>query len=289
MNVLVPAAMMALFAAHYQNRRKREIQVEGKLAVERIEGFEKILSCFYDGQNLNEVSLQEEKDASAILSYFDVETFRFQCPDAFRDEASFDAFYGRLMQLQKEYQIYLNDEASRQLDRSMGVYTKIKTWMDAFCDTEHAVDLNVKKTVARQHIDWMFKLMGMIIYSHCTRAFAEMDMIVCRQMNRFSLTYRKHRIRKWLRNLGERIIICFEANTNRKGLMGHISKGVIRLYIGKEGRDYMRIMNTAFQVMRYVHFSDRYEPKEYFEGIRIPTEKEVSLFGQVFMAMVHQS
>ena len=192
LNVLVPTVVMALFASYYQNRRKREIQIEGKLAFERIEGYEQILSCFYDGQDLHEVSLQEEKDASAILGHFDVETFRFQCPNAFRDEAGFDEFYERLMQLQKDYQFYLDDEASRQLDRSVGVYTKLKIWMDAFCDTEHAVDLKVEKSVGRQHIDWMYKLMGMMMFSHCTRAYAEMDMVVCRQMNSFFLTYRKH-------------------------------------------------------------------------------------------------
>ena len=289
LNVLVPTVMMALFAAHYQNRRKREIQIEGKLAIERIEGYEQILSCFHDGQDLHEVSLQEEKDASDILKHFDVETFRFQRPSAFRDEASFDAFYDRLMQLDKEYQIYLDDEASRQLDRSVGVYTRLKTWMDAFCDTEHAVDLNVKKSVARQHIDWMYKLMGMMMYSHCTRAYAELDMVVCGQMNRFYLTYRKHRIRKWLRSLSERIIIFFDVNSSKKGLIGAISRGVINLYIGKEGREYKRIMETAIQVMRYVHFSDRYTPEEYFEGTRVPAEEDVALFGQVFMAMVHRS
>lgn len=289
LNVLVPTVMMALFAAHYQNRRKREIQIEGKLAIERIEGYEQILSCLYDGQNLHEVSLKEEADASTVLGYFDVETHHFQYPNAFKDEASFDSFYERLMQLQKDCQIYLDDKASRQLDRSIGVYTKLKTWMDAFCDTEHAVDLKVKESVARQHIDWMYKLMGMMMYSDCTRAFAEMDMVVCRQINRFYLTYRRHRIRKWLRGLSERIIILFEANSHKKGFIGFISRCVIHLYIGKEGREYKRIMNAAIQVMRYVHFSDRYAPREYFEGIRMPSEKEEALFGQVLMAMVHQS
>ena len=48
-------------------------------------------------------------------------------------------------------------------------------------------------------------------------------------------------------------------------------------------------METAVQVMRYVHFSDHYTPQEYFEGKRIPSEKDVALYGQVFMAMVHRS
>lgn len=289
LNVLVPGVVLALFAAYYQNRRKREIQIEGKLAVERIDGYEQILSCFFEGQDNNDVSLQEEEKATAILGYFDVETFRYRCPNAFRDEESFDAFYERLTQLQKDYQIYLDDEASRQLDWSVGVYTRLKNWMDAFCDTEHTVDLNVKESVARANIDWMYRLMGMMMFSHCTRAYAELDMVVCKQMNRFYLTYRRHRIRRLMRRLGESIIHIFDVNIGRKGLIGTISRYVIHFYIGKDGRDFNHIIETAVQVMRYVHFSDRYTPQEYFEGKRIPSEDDISLYGQVFMSMVHRS
>ena len=76
---------------------------------------------------------------------------------------------------------------------------------------------------------------------------------------------------------------------NRKGLIGSICWGVIQLYIGREGRDFGHIMETAVQVMRYVHFSDRYTPQEYFEGKRMSSEKDMALYGQVFMAMVHRS
>ena len=289
LNVLVPGVVLALFAAYYQNRRKREIRIEGKLAISRIDGYEQILSCFYEGQVNHEVSLKEESEAKAILGYFDVETFHYQCPDAFKDEATFDTFYKRLTTLQKDYQMYLDDEASRQLDRSVGIYTSIKCWMDAYCDTEHAADLKVKKSVAREHIDWMYRLMGMMMFSHCTRAYAELDKVVCKQMNRFYLTYRKHRIRKWLRSLGEAVIHVFDVNMNRKGIIGRICNGVITLYLGKEERDFSRIMTTAIEVMRYVHFSDRYTPQEYFESKRVPNDEDLNLYGQVFMAMVHRS
>ena len=289
LNVLVPSVVLALFAAYYQNRRKREIQIEGKLAINRIDGYEQILSCFYEGQDIHEVSLREEEEAKAILGHFDVETFRYQCPDAFKDEASFETFYKRLITLQKDYQIYLDDEASRQLDRSVGIYTRMKNWLDAFSDTEHVVDLKVEKSVAREHIDRMYRLVGMMMFSHCTRAYAELDRVVCKQMNRFYLTYRKHRLRKWLRSIGEAIIHVFDVNMNRKGLIGTICHGVIKLYIGREGRNFGHIMETVVQVMRYVHFSDRYSPQEFFEGKRIPSHEEQDLYGRVFMAMIHKS
>lgn len=289
LNVLVPSVVLALFATYYQNRRKREIQIEGKLAINRIDGYEQILSCFYEGQDIHEVSLREEEEAKAILGYFDVETFRYQCPDAFKDEASFETFYKRLITLQKDYQIYLDDEASRQLDRSVGIYTRMKNWLDAFSDTEHVVDLKVEKSVAREHIDRMYRLVGMMMFSHCTRAYAELDMVVCNQMNRFYLTYRKRRLRKWLRSIGEAIIHVFDVNRNKKGVIGLICGVVMSFYIGKDGRDYVRIMKNVIEIMRYVHFSERFTPQEYFECKRVPSHKELDLYWQVFMAMVHKS
>ncbi len=289
LNVLVPGVVMALFAAYYQNRRKREIQIESKLAINRIDGYEQILSCFYEGQDIHEVSLREEEEAKAILGYFDVETFRYQCPDAFKSEECFDAYYKRLTILQKNYQIYLDDEASQQLNRSVSIYTRIKNWLDAFSDTEHVADLKVEKTVARKHIDWMYRLVGMMMFSHCTRAYTELDTVVCKQMNRFYLTYRKHRLRKWLRSIGEAIIHVFDVNRNKKGIIGQICGVVMSLYIGKDGRYYVRIMKTVIEIMRYVHFSDRFTPQEYFECKNVPSHKELDLYGQVFMAMVHKS
>ena len=86
LNVLVPGVVLALFAAYYQNRRKREIQIEGKLAISRNEGYQQILSCFYEGQVNHEVSLKEESEAKAISGYLDVKTLHYKCNDTYKDE-----------------------------------------------------------------------------------------------------------------------------------------------------------------------------------------------------------
>ena len=289
LNVLVPGVVLALFAAYYQNRRKREIKIEGKLAIDRINSYEKILACFCEGQELNDATLEEEKSAERILGYFDVETFHYAYPNALKNEEDFDAFYKRLTDLQREYQIYIDEETSRQLDKSVGIYTRLKLWMDAFCDTEHVVDLKVKKDVAREHIDWMYKLTGMMMFSHCTRAFAQLDRVVCKQINRFSLTYRKHRLRQWVREISESILFRIDKYSHKEGVMGIFCQWLLLLSLGKEDKDMMRIMETVVEVMRYVHFSDRYTPQEFFEGIKGPNEKKMTLYGQAFMAMVHRS
>ncbi len=289
LNVLVPGVVLALFAAYYQNRRKREIKIEGKLAIDRINSYEKILACFYEGQELNDATLEEEQCAESILGYFDVNTFHYAYSNAFKNEKKFDAFYKRLTGLQREYQIYLDEEASRQLDKSVGIYTRLKLWMDAFCDTEHVVDLKVKKEVAEEHIDWMYKLMGMMMFSHCTRAYAQLDQVVCKQINRFSLTYRKHRLRQWIRGICETILFRIDVYSRKPGLIGDFCQWLLLLSLSKEDKDMGHVMKTVVEVMRYVHFSDCYKPQEFFEGIKGPNEDEMTLYGQIFMAMLHRS
>lgn len=289
LNVLVPGVVLVFFAAYYQNRRKREIQIEGKLAMERVYGYEQLLSVFYEGQDNHEVALEEEEEAAAILGYFDVPTFHFQCPNAFIDEVHFDAFYKKLIGLQKDYQIYLDDKASLQLDKSVGIYTQFKNMMDAFCDTEHTADLNVRESVARKNIDWMYKLMGMMMFSHCTRAYAQFDQVVCKQINRFYLTYRKHMVRRWLRRIRDRVLHVLDVESRREGILGKICSSILFLSFGKEERNFIHVMEVAIQVMQYVHFSDRYTPQEYFERTHVPSEQEFALYNQVFIAMVHKS
>ena len=77
--------------------------------------------------------------------------------------------------------------------------------------------------------------------------------------------------------------------SGKRGLIGAMCQWLLLLSLGKEDREMMRIMETVVEVMRYVHFSDRYSPQDFFEGIKGPGEEEMALYGQVFMAMVHRS
>lgn len=289
LNVLVPGVIMALFAAYYQNRRKWEIKIEGQLAIERIDGYEQILSLFYDAQNLQNATLEEAKKAEAILGYFNVKTFHCEYPNALNDEACFDEFYCRLKNLQRDYQIYLDDKVSRQLDRSLAVYTHFKKWMDAFCDTEHTVDLGLSVKQAQDHIDWMYKLLGMVMFSHCTRAYVELENLICKQLKHFSLTYRRHRARRAVRRVKEKVMCYLDRCARMPNIRGRFCHMLLILSFDKEYRNFMLVMKEVPKMMCYVHFSDRYSPQDYFKLKRIPSSEELQLFGEVFMAQMHRS
>jgi hypothetical protein len=288
LNVLVPGIILALFAAYYQNRRKREIKVEGKIAIDRIDGYERMLSMYYDAQELQDVTTEEEKKAEAVFGYLDVEVYHCQYPRALKNEEDFEGFYERLTTLQREYQIYLDDRVSRQLNRSLAVYTHIKKWMDAFCDTEHTIVLGIPKQQAKEQIDWMYKLMGMVLFSHCARAYAELDKVICKQLKHFSLTYRRHRIRRLFRKVGDYILCRLERCSQMDNLFGDICHMLLILSFDKDYRHLMKVMANLPEIMCYVHFSNRYSPREYFELKKVPMD-DIQLFGQVFMAQMHQS
>lgn len=287
LNVLVPGVVMALFAVYYQNRRKREIQIEGKLAIDRIDGYEQILKAFFEAQELQEASLEEEGKAKEIFSHFDVDTFHFEYPRAFADEASFDAFYERLIDVNRDHQIYLDDKVSRQLDKSLHLYTLLKLWLDAFCDTERAVDLKVPQERAKRHIDWMYKLTGMMMFSHCTRVYGVLDKVVCRQMNHFSLTYKRHIVRKWLQIVCDRFLFWVDTGAREGGLKGKVCQVLLWRILDKHDRNLSHIMEVAVQIMRYVHFSDDYQPQEFFGLQRLPNEHDQELWGKVFEGQLH--
>lgn len=61
LNYLVPGITLAIFAAFYQNRRKREIQIEGNLAVSRIDSYEQVLSLLFEVQKLETPTLADEQ------------------------------------------------------------------------------------------------------------------------------------------------------------------------------------------------------------------------------------
>lgn len=287
LNYLVPGVILALFAAYYQNRRKREIKIEGKLAVMRIDTYEKVLAQFYKAQSLQSATLKEEEKAKAILGYFTSETYHFQYPNAFQNEETFDAFYKCFQELQRDCQIYLDYSVSNQLRRSLDFYTICKNQLDAFADTEHVVDFGFSEEQSREHIDWVYILCGMLLFSHCTKAFVELDNAINRQLRNLSLSYRRCRVRRLFSDMLDRFLLFFDRKRNSSGLRRLLSLLVLKMSLSRDHRHWLKIMLEMSEIMRYVHFSDRIAPRDYFEKVKCPPKKEMDLYNKAYLAMVH--
>lgn len=289
LDYLVPGVILAMFAAFYQNRRKREIKIEGKIAVARIETYEKILALFYKAQDLQTPTLEEESRAKDILAYFPSETYHCQYPKMFEDEATFDSFYGRFQELRRECQIYLDYTVYSQMSHSLFFFTFCKNQLDAYSDTERVVDFKFLDSQSRRHIDWAYRLCGMLMFNHCTRVFVELDNVICSQLRHFRITCRKYRLRRLFSNVRDWFLFIFDLRKKHKGVMEKISQRIMSMSISKENHDMVDIMLDMTGIMRYVHFSDKYSPSEFFEGRRAPSKKDVALYNAVFLSQVHKS
>ncbi|MBP5540465.1 MAG: hypothetical protein J6X88_02335, partial [Bacteroidales bacterium] len=73
------------------------------------------------------------------------------------------------------------------------------------------------------------------------------------------------------------------------GLIGKIGQGLLWLMMDKNARSLSHIMETVVQVMRYVHFSDDYQPQELFEMQRLPNQNDQELWSKVFKSQIHGS
>lgn len=288
LNYLVPGIILALFVAFYQNRRKREIKIEGKIAVTRIETYEKILALFYKAQDLQTPILEEEGRAKDILAYFSSKTYHYQYPKMFEDEATFDSFYDQFQELQRDCQIYLDYPVYSQMSHSLFFFTFCKNQLDAYSDTERVVDFKFSDSQSRRHIDWAYRLCGMLMSNHCTRVFVELDNVICSQLRHFRITYRKYRLRRLFNNVRNRFLFFFDLRKKHSGVMEKISQRIMSMSISRKNHDMIDVMLDMTGIMRYVHFSDKYSPSEFFEGRRVPSKKDVALYNAVFLSQVHR-
>ena len=289
LNVLVPGVTMALFAVYYQNRRKREIKIEGKVCMMRVDAYEQILSAFFEVQYLKESSKAEGRKADSIFHFLPIQTFHSEYPQAFQNERLFDEYYAKLVKIQHDCQIYLDHKSSRQLDRSLAIYTHFKQFLDAFSDTERDKRFGFNVKQATEHIDWAYRLWGMAMFSHCTRAYMELDKIIMKQINRLSITYRRHRLQKLLSSVRDHVLHFLDIHANLTSHFGRFCHKVIYKMMSRGDQNMMDIMSVLPLALRYVHFSDSYNVHEYFEGKRVPSDKENQLYSLIFLSQVHRS
>lgn len=289
LNYLVPGITLAIFAAFYQNRRKREIQIEGNLAVSRIDSYEQVLSLLFEVQKLETPTLADEQGASSILSYFDLDIFHYGYPKMFEDEKTFDTYYKKLQDLERESQYYLDYRVSEQLNQAVSFFTTCKNHLDAFVDTEHTKDLKLSEKAARKHIDWVYRLFGMLLYSQCTRVFVEMDDLIISQLTHFTIKYRRHTVRKVWRKLRDSVLFFFDKRRTQSGIVGKVSLWVLEKAMPDQSRTLLPILLSLPEIMRYVHFSDHYTPADYFEGHRRPTDAQIALYNKVYLSQLHMS
>ena len=274
--VLIPGIILALFTAYYQNRKKREIKVEGKIAKLRIEAYQKIAFTFSKIYETQSPSLKEEEAAKKILSGFDFPDMNMDYSSVFENEKEFDNFYYALMQVGQEYGIYLDYPTAQQLKNSIAVFTHCKLFLDAFCDTEHR---QTKKDMA-------YMLMGIALKNEINRTFLEMEEVLALQLQHLRLTYRSYWWQRLKYTVSKPFLRIADTYLTDSSWRGYISQWFLLKIFQQRHKAIICYLSDFIQILGYVHVSDRYSPEEYFnkdENERMNLNKDffVNYFAQL--------
>lgn len=285
LNWLVPTLILTMFNANYQNRRKKEFQIMGDIASLRIEAYEKLLSLLSEVAILKTPSLEELRHAKDIFQHFGFRTFNYDYPHMFDSEKSFDDFYARLIQLSYEQKIYLDYQVNHMLEKSIAIFSHYKNCLDAFCDTEQQ-EFCFTEAQIKHHIDRAYQLAGMAMISDCTRAYIQLDKTIAHQLNHFRIHYKSHHIVKSYRWVRDAILWRIMKFNRRHFKAGTMFSSLLSC-LSKENVLLMNDLIEFTDVLMYVHFSDNYNPVNYFKEGRIPSEQEIISFRAAYYGQMH--
>lgn len=287
LNVLVPALILALFNARYQYRWKKEFQIMGDIASSRIDAYERLLRVLGEVATLKTPTIGEEKQAVEILSNFHFRTFNLDYPSMFASESAFDDFYNRLLVVSNECQLYLDYEVLSMMQKSITIFTHFKLILDAFSDTERYEGFHLGREKALRRVNWAYQLCGMAMYSDCVRAYVQLEQEICNQLNHFKLQYGHHYIARCWQYVQDVFAkaLMLTASWSRK--MDKRATSFLVSLRSRESRLMVEDLKDFQLVLQYVHFSDKFRPKPFFEGSKLPSKKEMMKFSAVYASQTH--
>ena len=287
LNVLVPALVLALFNARYKYCWKKEFQIMGDIASLRIDAYERLLAVLGEVTTLKPPTIEEARRANDILSNFQFRTFNLDYPSIFASESAFDEFYDRLLVVANECQLYLDYEVSTMLQKSIAIFTHFKFILDAFSDTERYEGFHLGREKASRHVNWAYQLCGIAMHSDCTWAYVRLEQTICNQLNHFKLQYGHHYIARCWRYMQDMFhkAIMWAASWS-KGASRRAVSFLVSLR-SRESRLMLADLKDFQLVLQYVHFSDKFRPKPFFEGSKLPSKKEMMKFSAVYASQTH--
>jgi len=286
-NYLFSAIIIVAFLAKYQSRKRREINIEGNIAVLRVDAYESICDAFSRIQDLITPTLEDNSLAGDIFKTLGIETYHNQYSEIFSSEKQFDDYYDSLQKIGREKQIYLDFAVKKQLQSSIAIFSQLKTFLDVFSDTERTGIFHFSASEYQKKIDWAYQLCGMLMIPDSGRAFGKMEQVISRQMNHFSIRNRSDYILKAGSFLKEKAMIFVSRMIRLLHIDESTYQKMLNLFLTSVDKDMMARMVILTEIMKYVHFSDLCSPAEFFSGNAPVNEEDVNLYNMVFISQSH--
>lgn len=272
--VLIPGLILAVYAIYYQQRKKREIQMEGAIAKVRIQSYERLVSSFSKIIITDDPSLEDEDKINGIKQYVQYPDLNFNVPSCTKTESNFDNFYNKITNLLQNEQIYLDVNTKEELEKSVALFTHCKMSLDAFCDTERAMPEGQSEAEIQKKIDFAYLMTAVMMKSQYNRTFLSLEDTIDNQLRHLRLGYKHYYIKKVSSKVSEKILRFLDKRLTNKKV-----QSVIWSLMGKDYKAMSSILIQLVEVYCYIHVMDKYTPGEYF---RMDEKTRMSLDSKFF-------
>lgn len=264
-NLVVPGLILALYAVHYQLRKKVEIRIETQLAKQRLQAYETIYASFVQLMHTQSPSLQIESDIKHIMSYYGFCNLGIDYPTVMSNEHSFDAFYHEVMDTITNHSVMLDYDTHCRTKSSLAVLSQIKIYLDAFSDAERTHRVGELLPEGVQHkIDYAYLLAGVALKNECNRAFLTLEDEILRQISHIAVVPSKRYLKRICMVI--RDTCCYVALLGSKlrfRPLAMLGEKVVNRLLGRSRRLFILQTTQFVQLLEYVHVSDRYRFNEY--------------------------
>lgn len=260
----VPSLVLVCFGAYYQLRKKTEVAIQVGVTRLRIAAYNDIAQVYSRLSEQESPTLAEASKINEILGYYGYEVWNTDFSSCIGSEQGFDAFYDSICESIRSNEIYLDYKVKKQCTNAIGIFTELKLFLDAYCDTElHLNDgrLNTESLQERKNLG--YRLTAVVMKNEINKAFLQVCDVIAGEINGMRISYRKHRIRKLAYYLFESIIRWADKYMSDESWRGWLSSKILPKVLG-ERLTLVSTIPMLVDIFAYLHVSDKYSPSAYF-------------------------
>lgn len=285
--VLGAGLLLAFFATKYQKREEIELQVKANVLKLQLETYVRLNALYAEIQTVIAPPLKMEAFFDSIIDTETMGVKYMEYSSLFDSEEKFDDFYHRIVSINYSDHIYMQYSVSQKLQEFIGYLSEVKLFMDAFCDTEHALYKEDEK-IANDHIRLGYQLTGICLQNDLTRFYGQMDQMLAYEVSHISLSYRSH----YLKSIKDRLMkpLCeylerYMDEDNWKGQLAgwFYYHTIFRTY----GNSVLLVrMPTITMHLAYIHSSHKVAPEEWYDDQK-KVRPYLEEFYNVFTSYLH--
>lgn len=265
LNIVVPSTILALFALHYNLRKKTEIRIETELAKQRIRAYESIHSAFCKLGATQTPPLKEQSQIEHIIAFYDFCDIGIDYATVFSSETDFDAFYKEVQEAIANNSILLDYDTEQQANSSLGILSEIKMCLDAFSDAERMHRINEPEPKnAQRKIDYAYQLAGILLKNDLNRSFLTMEDALSKQMSNIEVVPSHRYFKRLWRWVCERLAyVALLGSKVRYRIISVPCEHIMFFFLGRHRSLFAQQMLQFHSLLQYIDVSDRYTFHQY--------------------------